>query len=63
MKKQLFRELLESIREAGEIRRGERAPARKFVFEPDDVRSIREKGTPRATRTITNIAGRRLEGS
>ena len=43
MKKQLFGELIESIREAGEIRRGQRSPSRKFVFKPDDVRSIREK--------------------
>jgi len=43
MKKQLFGELIESIREAGEIRRGQRPPSRKFVFKPDDVRSIREK--------------------
>lgn len=43
MKKALFGELIESIRDAGKIRRGERAPSRKFVFKPDDVRSIREK--------------------
>ena len=43
MKKALFGELVESIREAGKIRRGERQPSRKFVFKPEDVRSIREK--------------------
>jgi putative transcriptional regulator len=43
MKKQLFGELVESIREAGKIRHGEKAPSRKFVFKPEDVRSIREK--------------------
>ena len=43
MKKKLFGELVESIREAGKIRRGERASSRKFVFKPEDVRSIREK--------------------
>jgi putative transcriptional regulator len=43
MKKALFGELIENIRDAGKIRRGERAPPRKFVFKPDDVRSIREK--------------------
>jgi len=43
MKKQVFDELVASIREAGEIHRGERRPSRTFVFEPDDVRQIREK--------------------
>ncbi|SRR5258706_15437085 len=43
MKRQLFGELIESIREAGEIRRGQRPPSRKFAFKPDDIRSIREK--------------------
>jgi putative transcriptional regulator len=43
MKKQLFAELVESIREAGKIHRGEEKPSRRFVFSPDDVRSIREK--------------------
>ena len=43
MKKQLFDELIESVREAGKIHRGERAPARRFVFEPQDVRKIRAK--------------------
>jgi putative transcriptional regulator len=43
MKKQLFNELIESIREAGKIHRGEKTPSRRFVFQPEDVRSIREK--------------------
>ena len=43
MKKQLFDELIESIRQAGKIRRGEAGPSRKFVFEPEAVRAIREK--------------------
>jgi putative transcriptional regulator len=43
MKKALFEELTESIREAGSIRRGERQPSRTFEFTPDDVRSIRER--------------------
>lgn len=43
MKKQLFEELVSSIREAGEIRRGKKAPSRKFVFAPKDIRSIRQK--------------------
>lgn len=43
MKKELFDELVSSIKEAGRIHRGEAEPSRTFVFEPDDVREIREK--------------------
>lgn len=43
MKKEMFDELLESVREGGEILRGERAPSRLFQFEDPDVRSLREK--------------------
>jgi putative transcriptional regulator len=43
MKKKLFAELVESIREAGKIHRGERAASRKFGFKPEDVRAIRKK--------------------
>lgn len=43
MKKALFDELVDSIREAGRIHRGEAKASRTFVFEPEDVRQIREK--------------------
>lgn len=43
MKKRLFEELVASIKEAGRIHRGEAAPSRSFVYEPQDVRGIREK--------------------
>lgn len=43
MKKQLFDELVESIKEAGQIHRGETRPSREFVFDPQDVRAIRAK--------------------
>lgn len=43
MKKELFDELLESVRQGGEILRGERPPSRTFSFEELDVRSLREK--------------------
>ncbi|MBV9067517.1 MAG: helix-turn-helix domain-containing protein [Acidobacteria bacterium] len=43
MKKQLFDELVESIKEAGQIHRGEIRPSREFAFEAQDVRAIREK--------------------
>jgi hypothetical protein len=43
MKKQLFSELVESIQHAGRIRRGEEVPSRRFVFEREEVPSIRKK--------------------
>ncbi len=43
MKKELFEELVESIKEAGKIHRGEMKASREFVFDPQDVRAIREK--------------------
>lgn len=43
MRKELFDELVSSIKEAGKIHRGEAAASRTFVFEPEDVRAIREK--------------------
>jgi putative transcriptional regulator len=43
MKKELFEELVSSIREAGKIHRGEMPPSRTFSFDPEDVRQIREK--------------------
>lgn len=43
MKKELFEELLASVREGGEILRGVRTPARSFHFDGPDVRRLREK--------------------
>ncbi len=43
MRKAHFDKLLESIREAGRIRRGEMKPSREFRFEPTDVKAIRSK--------------------
>jgi putative transcriptional regulator len=43
MKNEFFEELVESIREAGRIHRGEIKPSREFIFEAQDVRRIREK--------------------
>ena len=43
MKKQLFDELVSSVKEAGKIHRGEAKASRTFFFEPEDVRKIREK--------------------
>ena len=43
MKDDDFQELLQSVRQAGEIRRGEREPSRRFEFAPADVKAIRER--------------------
>jgi putative transcriptional regulator len=43
MKKELFDELLDSVREGMAILRGEQEPSRAFVLEETDVRSLREK--------------------
>ena len=42
MKDQLFDELLNSVKEVGEIVRGEREPSRAFFVNALDVRRIRE---------------------
>ena len=43
MKKELFEELVTSVKEAGRIHRGEVKPSRAFVFQPEEVKQIREK--------------------
>ena len=43
MKKELFDELLGSVREGAEILNGRRKPSRAFRFEDPDIRSLREK--------------------
>ena len=43
MKTDNFNKLVNSIKEAGKIRRGEMAPSRTFMFEPEDIKAIREK--------------------
>ncbi len=43
MKKELFEELLESVREGGAILRGERKPARAFRVDEPDVKAVRER--------------------
>ena len=42
MKKNDFDELLTSVRQAGQIKRGELPASRSFEFEPADVKSIRQ---------------------
>jgi putative transcriptional regulator len=43
MKDEMFKELLESVKQAGEIRKGKRKPSRYTVIEESDVVAIREK--------------------
>ena len=43
MKKEMFDQLVASVKEAGKIHRGEAKASRTFVFQPEDVRKIREK--------------------
>ena len=43
MKKQMFEELLGSVREAGAIRRGQKTPPRRIVIGASGVRAIRER--------------------
>ena len=42
MKKQMFKELTESIKEAGKIRRGQKKPSRVFKYKPLDIKRIRQ---------------------
>lgn len=41
MKDAAFRELLSSVRQAGQIRRGRRKPSRTTTFRPADVKALR----------------------
>ena len=43
MNDQDFELLVESIKQAGEIKRGQRLPSRAFEFSPLDVKAIRAK--------------------
>jgi putative transcriptional regulator len=43
MKKSAFEELKESVRQAGQIRRGERRASRRTIYKPADIRAIRER--------------------
>ncbi|HUV12165.1 MAG TPA: NadS family protein [Acidobacteriota bacterium] len=43
MKENEFEQLLDSVREAGKIRRNHLKPGRVFHFEPADVKKIRER--------------------
>ncbi len=42
MKDEAFAQLVESIKQAGEIKRGVRKPGRVFEFSPPDMKAIRD---------------------
>ena len=44
MKKKNFEGLLESVKEAGQILRGEKQPAREFLIEVPDIKPPRDEG-------------------
>jgi putative transcriptional regulator len=41
MKTTEFNDLLASVKEAGEIKRGERPASRRFIFSPPDIKHVR----------------------
>ena len=43
VKRKVFDELLESVRQGGEILRGKRRPSRRFEISEPDVRAVRER--------------------
>lgn len=43
MNDEMFNELLESVKQAGDIKKGKRKPSRHTVIEEPDVAAIREK--------------------
>ncbi len=43
MKKALFNELVESLEEAGKIRKGKTKPSRTFRYRPVDIKRIRNR--------------------
>ena len=43
MKKENFGKLVASIKEAGEIKAGRKAPSRVFEIKPPEIRRVREK--------------------
>ena len=64
MKDDLFQELLSSVKEAGEIRRGEREPARVTVVDTPDIAAFRaEHGLTRdQLASILCVSERTIEG-
>jgi putative transcriptional regulator len=59
MRKELFNDLVASIREAGKIHRGEMRASREFAFDPKDVRAIREKLHQSGENAASRMTGHR----
>jgi len=43
MEKKMFKELMESIKEAGRIRSGKIKPSRVFKYKPVDIKKLRQR--------------------
>ncbi len=43
MDSKLFGDLVQSLKEAGQVARGERAASRRFTVDPLDVKTVRER--------------------
>ena len=43
MKKEKFEKLVASIKEAGEIKSGRKAPSRMYEIKPPEIKTVREK--------------------
>ena len=43
MKHEHFEKLVASIKEAGEIRQGKKAPSRTYEIKPPEIKMVREK--------------------
>ena len=56
MRRQMFEELLGSVREGGAILRGEKKPSRRFVIGASGVRAIRER-TSLSQAQFANLIG------
>ena len=59
----MFDELIESVREAGKIYRGEKQAKRVFTYAPLDVKNIREKIglSQRAFSALVHVSTRTLQ--
>jgi hypothetical protein len=56
MKKDRFKELVESIKEAGKIHRGEMKASREFVLDPETTRGVRLRSSSNDVEIINAYA-------
>jgi len=63
MKKEHFSKLVASIKEAGEIKAGQKRPSRKYEVTPPDIKMVREKlqVTQREFATMIGVSTRTLQ--